>query len=78
MGRRIKFEKHETSLFLLTSDVAKSVIKTQDQFMTQEWSRPDHGGIYYFNLRRVQDANMVFHQSGRDAIILNENTPAGH
>ena len=30
IGRKIKFEKHETSLFVLTSESAKSVIKTAD------------------------------------------------
>ena len=30
MGRRIKFEKYETSLFLLTPESEKSVIKTAD------------------------------------------------
>ena len=39
-------------------------------------NRPNHDCIYYFNLRRAQNANMVFHQSSTDAIILFENMPA--
>ena len=40
----------------------------------QEWYCTNtviaHDCIYYFFLRRAQDANWVFHQSGSDAVIL--------
>ena len=36
-------------------------------------NRPDHDCIYYFNLRRAQKANLVFHQSCSDAIVLCDN-----
>ena len=35
--------------------------------------RPDHYSIYYFNFRRAQDANLVFHQRSNDAIVLYDN-----
>ena len=38
--------------------------------------RQDHDTIYHFNLRGSRDTNLVFHQSGSDAIILYENMPA--
>ena len=38
--------------------------------------RPDHDCIHCFNLRRAQDANLVFHQSSCDAIILYDTMPA--
>ena len=38
--------------------------------------RTDHDCIWYFNLRRVQDANLVFHQSSSDAIIVYDNLRA--
>ena len=34
---------------------------------------PDHDCISYFNLRRAQDGNLVFHESSSDAIILYDN-----
>ena len=39
-------------------------------------NRPDHDCIYYFNLRRAQDANLFFHQSRSYAIILHDNLQA--
>ena len=45
-----------------------------DQFMNQEWYWTTKAFahimlvIYYFNLRRAQDANLVFHKSSSDAI----------
>ena len=39
-------------------------------------NRLDHDCIYYFNLRRTQDAHLDFHQSSSDAIVLHNNTPA--
>ena len=38
--------------------------------------RPDHVCISYFNLRRAQDAHLVFHQSSTYSIILNDNMRA--
>ena len=38
--------------------------------------RPDHDCVYYFNLRRAQDTNFVFHQSISDAIFVCDNMPA--
>ena len=32
--------------------------------------RPDHACIHYFKLRGTEDANLIFHQSSSDAIIL--------
>ena len=37
---------------------------------------PDHDCIHHFILRGAQDANLVFHQRGIDAIILHDNTTA--
>ena len=39
-------------------------------------TRPDDDCIFYFNLRRGQDATLVFHQSSSDAIILLDDMPA--
>ena len=36
-------------------------------------NRPDHDCIDYFNLRLAQNANLIFHPSGSDAIILYDN-----
>ena len=33
-------------------------------------NRPDHDGIYYFNIRRAQSANLRFHQSRSDAFFF--------
>ena len=38
-------------------------------------NRPDHDCIYHFSPRRAQDANLIFHQTGSDAIILYDNMP---
>ena len=38
--------------------------------------RQDHDCIHYFNLRRAQHANQVFHHGGSDATILYDNIPA--
>ena len=44
--------------------------------MNQEWcpykqrNRPDDDCIYFFNLRRAQDANLRFRQISSDASIL--------
>ena len=39
-------------------------------------NRPDHDCIYYFNLPRAQDANVVFHQNNSDSIIVHDNLQA--
>ena len=39
-------------------------------------NRADHDCIYYFNLRRAQKANLVFHPSCSDALVLCDNMPA--
>ena len=48
--------------------------------MKQEWyklsNRPEHDCTSTFNLRRVQDANLVFHQRCCHAIILYDSMPA--
>ena len=44
--------------------------------MYKQSSRADHDCIYHFNLRHAQDANLVFHRSSSDAIILYDNMPA--
>ena len=38
--------------------------------------RPGHDCIYYFNLQLTQHANLVFHQSSSDALVLYDNMPA--
>ena len=38
-------------------------------------NRPDHDYIYHFSPRRAQDANLILHQTGSDAIILYDNMP---
>ena len=39
---------------------------------------PDHNKIHHFNFfsRRAQDANLVFHHSSSDAIVLHDNMSA--
>ena len=87
MGRTITFEKHDTSLFLLTSESATCVIETADDWLGRtssrtkivlwkQCNRTDHDCMYYFNLRRAQSANLVFHESCSDAIVLSDNMPA--
>ena len=87
IGKRIKFEKYERILFLSTSESARFVIETADDrldrtvheprtVLYRQSNRPDHDCIYYFNLRRAQDAYLVFHQGSSDAIILNDNMRA--
>ena len=39
-------------------------------------NRPDHDCVYCFNLRRAQDANLVFHRSCSVPIILYDNMVA--
>ena len=54
----------------------------QDQFMNQEWYCTSKAiaqimiVMSYFNLRRAQDPNLVFHQKCRDAVILFDKTLA--
>ena len=42
----------------------------------KQTKRPNHDCISFFNLRRGQDANLVFHQSSSDAIMLYDSMPA--
>ena len=48
----------------------------QDQFMNRQWYcrnnaiRPDHDYMLYFNPRRTQDANCVFHQREGDIMTM--------
>ena len=73
--RRIKFEKHDGSLFLLTSESARIVIETANDrlegpdveprmVLYKQSKRPDHDCIYYSNLQRA------------DAIILYDSMPS--
>ena len=75
------YNKHMTSLFLLRSESGRSVIATENDWLerAQWWTK--HGTVQakqslrswlffdFFNSRRGQDANLVFHQSSCDAII---------
>ena len=63
VGSRIKFEKHETSLFLLTSDSAKSVIKTaQAKQSPRSWTRWSLLQVKFFR-KEPPD----FNHAGRDS-----------
>ena len=87
MGRRMKYEKHETTLFfsrlwickIRHQDSGRSI--RQDPFMNQEWyctGKAVAQSVTVFNPRRARrDANLVFNRRSRKAIILHDNTLVG-
>ena len=77
MGKRFQLQKHTTSLFLVTSETATSVIATANDrqpimVLHKQRRRPDHD----CNRRRAQDANLRLHHSSSDAIIFDDTVPA--
>ena len=49
----------------------------EPRMVVYQWSnRPDHDCVYCVNLRRAQDANLVFRQRCSDAINFYDNMPA--
>ena len=81
MGRRFKFEKHETplnpqdsSLRQRTNDWTGSVHEPR-MVLFNHSNRPDHDCVYHLNLRRAQDASLLFHPRGSDAITIDDNLP---
>ena len=47
MGRRIECKKHKTSLFLLNSESARTVIDDEPRMVLYQHSnRPEHDGIF--------------------------------
>ena len=85
---RSESKKDKTGLFLLSSELARTVIATEfdqlkkDSMMNRERTEmnkhtehPDNHRTYHFNLRRAHNSNLVF-QSGSDAIILSDKMPA--
>ena len=87
MGRRMKYEKHETTLFfsrlwickIRHQDSGRSI--RQDPFMNQEWyctGKAVAQSVTVFNPRRARrDANLVFNRRSRKAIILHDSTLVG-
>ena len=68
MSRRFESKKHKTGLFLLSSESLR-IVRTIDwkglddeprMVLYKHSNRPDHDCIYHFDLRRAQNANLVF------------------